>query len=256
LQVVPAHDHDTGNASPIGLPPPAPTQHVYREEPADPNVSDYQEREAAPGPEPEPPPFPSYSPARPEMSGFANRIVAGVAAGLLFVGLFMPMVHVPLGHWMSFIDVPWKAVTVGFMVADEVTKAEPEPQRPRATVPTKAAPRKADPEEAKNARKGLLFTLVVIGSVIYPFFIGAAVAFTAIQIATSRNRRGLAYAGGACAAATVVYAFGLLLLNAIEELRVAMLMTSPGVGWAVMLVGSVTLLVAGLVRVSQPAAQS
>jgi transcription elongation factor Elf1 len=243
-----------GTPAPASPPQPAPTQHIYQgdaTEPADPNVSDYQEREQEP--EPEQTPYLSYPAAQPQMSGFANRIVAGVAAGLLFVGLFTPMVHLPLGAWMSFIDVPWKAATVGFMVADEVSKADPEPQRTKAVVPRNAPPPKADPEAAKNARKGLLFTLVVLGSVAYPFLIGAAVVFTAIQIATGRSRRGLVFAGGACAAATVMYAFGLVLLNAVEELRVAMLMTSPGVGWAIMLVGSVALLVSGLVRVAPPA---
>lgn len=246
-----------GTPPPAAPPEPEPTERHYRDDPdesANQNASDYREREER-EPEPLPSLYQSYSRRRSEPTALANRVVAGIASGMLFIGLFMPMVHGPLGTWMSFIDVPWKAVTVGFMVADKVTDSEPEPQRQRGN-PQPRAQQKADPDAAKNAGKGLLFTLVMIGSVIYPLLIIAAVGFTALQLATGRRRQGFVFTGGACAAATLMYAVGILLLNAIEELRVAMLMTSPGIGWAVMLIGSFALIIAGVMRVSQPSPQS
>ena len=39
-----------------------------------------------------------------------------------------------------------------------------------------------------------------------------------------------------------------LLLNSIEEMRLAMLVTSPGFGWAIMFIGSMALVIGGLIR--------
>jgi hypothetical protein len=214
-----------------------------QESPADPNVADF--READPEPGPALGLYRSYTGHPPRMGGPANRIVAGAGAGLLFIGLFTPMLHGPLGTWMSFVDVPWKVVTVGFMVADEASKAAAEPSRPKAAPQPKASGTKADP---KDAGKGFLALIVVIGSVLYPLVILAATVLCAIQISTGRSCGGFLFAGAACGIATAVYLFGILLLNSIEEIRFAMLATSPGFGWAIMFIGSMALVIAGLIR--------
>src|SRR5262249_31491688 len=152
--------------------------------------------------------------------------------------------------WLSFIDVPWKAITVGFAVADEFKKSDSEP---RSTFQPKQNPKPPDPKEAEHARAGLVVTLVGIGSVLYPLVILAAVVMSAILIASGRNRSGFLIAGIACVGATVLYGASILLLNSIEEMRLVMVLVSPGFGWAVMFIGSFMLIIAGVIRTKPPA---
>ena len=68
--------------------------------------------------------------------GSASRIVAGIGTAFLLIGLFLPMVNAPMGIWLSFIDLPWKAVSGGLSAAAEINEnrdlLEPsEPREPR-----------------------------------------------------------------------------------------------------------------------------
>jgi hypothetical protein len=99
-----------------------------------------------PGRDPEP--YRPYRRRPSATSGPLNRTLAGAAATVLLVGLFLPMIHAPMGIWMSFVDLPWKAVTVGFALADAVddraadVASDPEPRsnRPRTPPPRQDAP--------------------------------------------------------------------------------------------------------------------
>ena len=204
--------------------------------------------ERGPPPEPEPEgerdvnyPSPRRPPNRP-----VNRVVAGVGAGLLFIGLFLPMIHGPAGFWMSFIDFPWKAVTVGFAVADVIAKAEPRREREPMNPPVRQDNDQG--QTAKEEEGAVLAVLVGVGSVLYPVFILAVLMVTGLQIATGRTATAYLFAGIGCAGATVLYGFAVLMLNAIPVLRVVMAVLSPGFGWAVLFVGSFMLMVAGVMR--------
>jgi hypothetical protein len=158
----------------------------------------------------------------------------------MLIGLFLPMIHGPMGFWMSFIDVPWKAITVGFAISDEVAKND-------GDMPGLGGPKPGGPNKQANPKSALLM-VVGIGAIVYPLVILALVAFSAIKIATGGKPFGFLLAGIASGGATVLYAGGLLLLNTIEELRIVIVMLSPGFGWAVMLIGAFLLLLAGMIR--------
>jgi transcription elongation factor Elf1 len=188
-------------------------------------------------------PFPVWRPGSRYPNATANRILAGVGTGLVFIALFLPMVNGPFGFWMSFIDMPWKAVTVGSAIADEITDERREP----APAPRQER-RKNDREDSGKAAKAGLVVVVAILSVVYPLFVLALLGFSTFQIASGRTARGYFLAGLLIGAATVSYAVAILLLNAVPEMRVVMLVISPGFGWAVLLVGSVLLMASGLMR--------
>jgi transcription elongation factor Elf1 len=218
-------------------------------------VAPFDEREEPappPDPEPEPDPYISYPRARRAPNGPANRVVAGIGAGLLFIGLFLPMIHGPFGFWMSFIDFPWKAITVGFAIADEIKNAEPrrdrDPAPPRDPTPPTDRRDSDRGKAAKEPDGSALAVLVVIGSVLYPIFILAVLAFTGFQIAYDRAAASYLFAGVCCAGATLLYGLAILMLNAVQELRLVMAMLSPGFGWAVLFVGSFMLMVSGVIR--------
>ncbi len=206
--------------------------------------------QVAPQPVPEPEPqeddssilnlSPSYSQPKPKTGGTANRVLASLGAALMLIGLFLPMIHGPMGFWMSFIDVPWKAITVGFAISDEVAKND-------GDMPGLGGPKPGGPNKQANPKSALLM-VVGIGAIVYPLAILALVAFSAIKIATGGKPFGFLLAGIASGGATVLYAGGLLLLNTIEELRIVIVMLSPGFGWAVMLIGAFLLLLAGMIR--------
>lgn len=198
---------------------------------------------------PTPPELPSQlvrwrTPRRPNAP--VNRIVASVGAGLVLIALFLPMVTGPFGIWLSFIDVPWKAVTVGFAIVDEV-KAErrAEPDVPRNRAPREQPKKQDDP--GRTAQGGLVM-LVAIGSVLYPLLVLAALGLTGYQVAAARSASGYVLVGLVVGAATLLYAFGLLLLNTIPEMRLVMALVSPGFGWAVILVGAAAIAAAGIIR--------
>src|SRR5262245_45391716 len=193
------------------------------------------------------PALPSYLTARPfsrAPNGPVNRIVASAGAGLVFIALFMPMVTGPFGFWLSFIDVPWKAATVGFAIVDEVRKEER-----RQPEPAPRRDRRADDRAESERRDGAagLVLLVALGSILYPLVTLGAAGFAGYKVACGRTARGYFAVGLVIGAATIMYAIGLLLLNAVPEMRMALILVSPGFGWAVMLVGCLALLAAGAV---------
>jgi hypothetical protein len=252
-----------GQADPVSPPRPAPKPEPEREPPREETWTSQAEEDYGPPVDEEPagtaPPsyihglssFRARWPAGGRPNAPVNRIVASVGAALVFIALFLPMVSGP-GLWLSFIDVPWKAVTVGFALVDEVTtrhRSEPEPA-PRGSFREERRER-AEPSEPVDPRKSAqagLIVLVGIGSVLYPLFVLAVLGFAGYQIATGRSARGYTGAGIVIAAATVLYAVGLLLLNSVPEMRRVMVLVSPGFGWAVLLVGAAALSAAGLIR--------
>jgi transcription elongation factor Elf1 len=193
-------------------------------------------------PEAEPDLYPSRY-ERPNTNRPVNRMVAGIGTGLLFIGLFLPMVHGPMGFWMSFIDVPWKAVTAGFAIADEIAESKPsrDPE-PRSTTKT---PDRTRPDPPKGA---VLASLVVIASVLYPLFVLGVVGFSTFLVAAGRSAKPWLFMGIATVVATLGYALAILLLSTISELRFVMALVSPGFGWAVLLIGALMVLIAGVIH--------
>jgi len=142
-------------------------------------------------------------------------------------------------------------LTVGFAIADEVAKSADEPDR------DKRQPYTAPKQDTKTTNKSkderidgrpFIVLMVAIGSVVYPLLVLAIIGFAGIQIAIARNTTGFLFSGIGAIIATGPYAFGILLLNTIEELRLFMLAISPGFGWAVLFIGSFLLIIAGLIR--------
>jgi len=173
----------------------------------------------------------------------ASRIVAAIGASLLFIGLFLPMLQAPMGISLSFIDVPWKAVTVGFAVADEIQDRQKEPE-----VVPRTERRKIERKENEKPDHSGLVVLVAIASVLYPLFILAAIGISALQIAQGRTAKYLLFIGIACFASTLGYGLSILTLNSIPELRLVMALISPGFGWAVLIIGTALLMASGAIR--------
>src|SRR5262249_36669043 len=193
------------------------------------------------------PAVPSYLTPRPftgALNGPANRIVAGFGTSLLFISLFLPMFTGPLRFLVLFFDVPWKAVPVGFSVVDEVK----ERQLASEEAPPKYGGNEVRSDSANPPKGAVQVLLASVASVLYPIFVIAMVAFLTFQIASGRTARGYFVAGIMTGAATVAYAIAIILLNTVPELRLVLLMVSPGFGWAVLFVGCVTLIVAGAIR--------
>jgi hypothetical protein len=153
------------------------------------------------------------------------------------------MIHAPMGIWLSFIDMPWKAVTVGFAVADEIADAQPDRTDSRRS--DRKAERQVRPAEAT---KSMLVVLVGIGSILYPILILAIVGICAFQAGSGRTVSFCMVGGTISLGATILYGIGILLLNSIQELRFVMVLISPGFGWAFMFIGSITLIVSGVFR--------
>lgn len=230
-----------GTPMPVESPRPAPEARISPAEPELVDVPSWKasEQESAAGYDP-----PSPTDYRRQI-GPGTRILAGVGAGLLFVGLFLPIIHGPTGFWMSFVDFPWKAVTVGFAVADEITD-RPTPSEARA------ARRVNDDIRPEKPGRSALVLLVAAVAVVFPLAVMAVVGATAIQIASGTKPKSFFLAGVIALASTVGYAFVVLLLNTIPEFRLPMALLSPGFGWAVVLVGAAMLIVAGMVKADRP----
>lgn len=96
--------------------------------------------------------------------------------------------------------------------------------------------------------------MVEFGSVLYPPIVLYVLVFVAVPVAYSPSSRGSFGAGLALGFLTVAYRFGVLPLNAVPELRSVMAFLSPGFGWAVMIVGAVALVTAGVIRQAGPRA--
>lgn len=205
-----------------------------------------------------PPAYVSYMPADSRPSVPFNRILAGAAAGLLFLGLFMPMIHAPLGIWLSFIDVPVKAVGVGFAIGDvfadalekKLEEKNTEPKDRRRPEPDRTDTQLEPPsKESRKAAAGAGWLILVgIVGTLYPILIIALSALSAYRVTTRGNMTLCKVAGIVALASTVLYAILLLLLNSNSLLRPLMALLSPGFGWAVMLIGSCTLIASGVIR--------
>jgi len=164
----------------------------------------------------------------------ANQVVAGVGAALLLIGQFLPMVSLPFGLSMSFIDLPWKAVTIGLkLIAEDKERAEPRQQRTPQSVEQPV--RKADDTSRTFS------VVIVIMAVLYPMYIFAVVAIAFFQICCGNNPGIFAALGGLSFFATVLYGTALLLLSTQAGFRGAMVASSPGVGWAVVSIGTLVL---------------
>ncbi|WP_157369818.1 MJ0042-type zinc finger domain-containing protein [Zavarzinella formosa] len=203
-----------------------------------------------PVPEPEPHSSESaHAPNRPISGaiGTTNRVLAGIGCVFLLMGLFLPMIQGPFGIWLSFVDVPWKAVTLGFAVADEIQshRDKPDSRRGEPDIVSRNSPWKSNPGDSKSPEKPVLVIFVVVVSLVYPFFLIAIIVATVFQASQGRKAKTFLYLGIASLAATIGYALSFLSLNALPELRLLMATISPGFGWAVIMIGAVLVLIAG-----------
>jgi len=173
--------------------------------------------------------------------GQANRITAGIGGAMLLLGLFLPMVHAPFGIWMSFIDLPWKALTIGLNAAANAAEERDLPRREQPPV------RVQQPAKNADTASGVV-TAVAAASILYPLCIGGVVATTFFHVCTGRTRGLFAVLGGLSIVSTLLYAIALLALSTQNEFRVVMVFTSPGFGWAVVLIGASALTYAGVLR--------
>ena len=151
----------------------------------------------------------------------------------------------PLGVWLSFVDVPWKVVTVGFAVADEIAKRPDRDTTPQGDRPP------SDQKATARDEKPPLIVLVGVGAVVYPLFMLAVIGLVSIQVAGGKGSVRLLIPGIGSLGATLTYALSILSLNSVHELRFAMALLSPGFGWAVLFIGSIMITIAGGIRRDQ-----
>ena len=189
-------------------------------------------------PDDEPPIYPR---SRRTKMGQANRIVAGVGAAMLLIGQFLPMVNTPFGLSMSFVDLPWKAVTVGLNAAAEAEERRGEPRQQRL-------PPRRDRSDQKTDDAPAIVTAVVLIGILYPGCIFAMVAIAFFQICSGNSRGVFTMIGGLSLSATLGYGIALLALSAQKDFRIVMVFTSPGFGWAVVLIGALALTGSGMIR--------
>ena len=173
--------------------------------------------------------------------GQSNRIIAGIGSALLLIGLFLPMVNVPLGIWMSFVDLPWKAATIGLNVVAEAGERRGEPTQNRESHDVDRSGTKAD------GAAGLVTGVAAIGT-LYPVCIFALIAVTFFQICGGTSRDTFTVTGGISFLATVLYGVALLALSTQKHFREVMIFTSPGFGWAVVMIGALAITGAGKIR--------
>ena len=166
--------------------------------------------------------------------------MAGVGAALLLIGQFLPMVHAPFGFWMSFVDLPWKAVTIGLNAAAQAEEERKKPDQRRE------APR-VNPTDKRSDDAAVTLKAVVATAIFYPVCIFVLVAIAFFQICGGTSQGVFTILGGVSLFATIFYAVALLALSAQKEFRVVMVFTSPGFGWAVVSVGALALTGAGLI---------
>ncbi len=187
---------------------------------------------------------PSYRRSRGPKIRQANRIVAGVGAALLLIGLFLPMVNTPFGIWLSFVDLPWKAVTIGLNAAEKAEEERGKPSQPRA-------PQRADqPEKKSDDGSGIVtaVTAVVAIGILYPVCISVIIAAAFFQMCGGTNRGAFTVMGGISLLATLLYGIALLALSTHKDVRIVMIFMSPGFGWAVVLIGALALTGSGVIR--------
>lgn len=183
----------------------------------------------------------SYRRSRRTAMGQANRIVASVGAAMLLIGQFLPMVHAPFGIWMSFVDLPWKAVTIGLNAAANAEAERGEPDQKRIL------PRVDQPEKRSDAAFRIVTAVVAI-AVLYPVCIFVMVTIAFFQVCGGTSRGVFTMIGGISLSGTLFYGLALLALSTQKEFRVVMVFTSPGFGWAVVLIGALALTGSGMIR--------
>jgi hypothetical protein len=178
--------------------------------------------------------------------GQANRIVAGIGSSLLLIGLFLPMINFPFGIWLSFVDLPWKVTTIGVgQIADDFGEGADSFSRSRGF--RGRAPSRSSWSDT-DRQKSALAVFVAIASIGYPFVIFLTVGIAFLQICGGRKRGVLTILGTLSILSTVLYGLLLIALSTQEELRLTMLAVSPGFGWAVLLIGALSLTGSGLIR--------
>jgi hypothetical protein len=175
-------------------------------------------------------------------AGPVNQTVAGIGAAILLIGLFLPMMSAA-GSWVSFIDVTWKAVTVGRILAE----SDDNTTRPQGhgLEPLNQSDRKLSHAETALAVVGII-------AVLYPICILVLVAITFFQICVGKSRGVYAFLGGLALFATIFYGLALYALSTHKEFAFFAVLASPGFGWAVVLVGAVVLTIAGLIEAPPP----
>jgi hypothetical protein len=172
--------------------------------------------------------------------GQANRTVASVGAALLLIGQFLPMVNAPLGIWMSFVDLPWKAITIGRHAAKAKEKGGDSHQT--------RTPAQVDQSENKPSGASSTVMVVTAIAIFYPLCIFVLVAIAFFQICGGSSPGVFTLTGGISLAATLLYALALLALSAQKDFRLVMGILSPGFGWAIVSVGALALTGAGMIR--------
>jgi hypothetical protein len=172
--------------------------------------------------------------------GQASRMVASVGAAMLLIGQFLPMVHAPFGIWLSFVDLPWKAVTIGLNAANAGDERE-------ERVAKQVSPRVDRPAEKPDDTSRAVTTVAAI-AILYSVCIFVVVAIAFFQICGGTSQGVFTLLGGVSLAATLFYGTALLALSARAEFRNLMVFTSPGFGWAIVLVGALALTGSGMMR--------
>ena len=183
----------------------------------------------------------AYRDHRKTNMGAANRIVAGIGAALLLIGLFLPMVNTPFGIWMSFVDLPWKAISVGLNAAAIADEESREPhKRTRTTERSESS--------SETSGKSTIIMGVAVSAVLYPICIFSTIIGAFFLICVGRSSGGFVLFGGISLLSTILYGSALLALSAHKDFRVIMAFTSPGFGWGVLLVGALALTGSGMIR--------
>jgi hypothetical protein len=188
-----------------------------------------------------------FRPSRRTSIRQANRVVAGVGAALLLIGLFLPMVNLPFGIWMSFVDLPWKAVTIGLNVAAEAEEERGKPTQQRAPQRVEPPRRVGGSEKKSDDVPGVVTAVAAIGT-LYPVCISVMIAAAFFQICGGKSRGAFTVLGGMSLSVTLVYGVALLALSTQKDFRNVMVFTSPGFGWAVVLIGALALTGSGMIR--------
>lgn len=168
----------------------------------------------------------------------ANRWVAGGGAALLLLGLFLPMLSFPLGIWISFIDLPWKAATLGAQIAGEGRHGDPGASRYDPDYG-----RYRDRDDAPTA-----VGVVIFAGVVYPICIVLVAVAAFFQISRSDGHIDCTVGGGTALVATACYGCAVLYLCSQREFRFVSILASPGIGWAVLGLGGIGMCAAGMIR--------
>lgn len=180
--------------------------------------------------------------ARRRTTAPTNQALAGIGAAILLIGLFLPMVSAA-GSWLSFIDVTWKAATLGRILVETDDGARP---------PQGRGLQLQDESNRKLSHTEIALVVVGIFAILYPIYTFVLVAITFFQICVGTRRGVYALLGGLALFATIFYGIALYALSTHKEFAFFAVLASPGFGWAVVLVGAVVLTIAGMIEAQPP----